>query len=309
MTDIKIVTIAVCTYNRARLLTLCLESLSKLKYDLSKAEVLVIDNNSTDDTAAVCTTAAAKYPLLCIRHIKEHNQGVAFARTRATAEAKGNIIAYIDDDCLADENWLTVITEFYAAHTETMSSGGKITPRFLVPMANWYGKYFWGLVGNYDLGKTVFQMTGVRYPSGANMHFCKAAFDKYGAFDGNLGRSGNSLMAGEEKAMYLKLINAKEKVYYLPDAVVYHHVEGNKFDKAYVQRHSMGIGASERLMARGNTVRLLIKFAEYVAKFGYAVCYGLGYFIKGQVPKMTMLVKFRWWVIKGFLNPSAVKSK
>jgi glycosyltransferase involved in cell wall biosynthesis len=309
MTDNPLVTIAVCTYNRARLLSLCLESLSKLKFDFSKTEVLVIDNNSTDDTAAVCQTAVATFPQLTIRHIKEYNQGVGFARTRGAQEAKGDIVAYIDDDCLADENWLIVIAEFYTAHPDAMSSGGKITPRFLVPMANWYGKYFWGLVGNYDLGKTVFQMTGVRYPAGANMHFRKAAFIKYGAFDGKLGRSGSSLMAGEEKAMYLKLIAAREKVYYLPGAVVYHHVEGNKFDTGYVHRHSMGIGASERLMAGGNTGKLILKFAEYVAKLGYAICYGLCYLIKGQPSKMAMLVKFRWWVLEGFFKPGVVKNK
>jgi hypothetical protein len=59
-------------------------------------------------------------------------------------------------------------------------------------------------VGNYDLGKSVFQMKGVRYPSGANMHFRKTAFEKYGYFDGNLGRSGKSLMAGEEKSDVFK---------------------------------------------------------------------------------------------------------
>jgi glucosyl-dolichyl phosphate glucuronosyltransferase len=297
------ISIAICTYNRARLLALCLQSLANLKYDLATVEVLVIDNNSTDNTKQVCEDATTQFSQLKLRYIVEYNQGVGFARTRGAHEAKGGIIAYIDDDCLADENWLTIIADFYATHADAMSTGGKITPKYLVPMANWHGKYFWGLVGNYNLGKNIFKMTGARYPAGANMHFRKTAFEKYGAFDGKLGRSGTSLMAGEEKAMYLKLITANESVYYIPNAIVYHHVEGNKFDKAYVRKHSMGIGASERLMAADKPIKLVIKFAEYVAKLGYAICYGLGYFFKGQPAKMSMLVKFRWWVIEGFFNP------
>ncbi len=300
-------TIAICTYNRAKLLQLCIESLTHLQFPQSDFEVLVIDNNSTDHTADVCKQVSALYPYLNFRYVLETQQGVGFTRTRGAQEARGEIVAYIDDDCLAEKNWLQLIVAFYDAHPEAMSTGGKIIPKYLVPVADWFGKYFWGLVGHYDQGDKVFQMQGVRYPSGANMHFRKAAFEKYGYFDGNLGRSGKSLMAGEEKAMYLKLINHHEKVYYLPDVVVHHHVEGNKFDKAYVRRHSYGIGGSERLMNAGNSWKLLKKFVEYTAKFGYAIAYGLGYLLQGKPSKMMMLVKFRWWVIEGFLYPSKTK--
>ncbi|HEX8333400.1 MAG TPA: glycosyltransferase [Segetibacter sp.] len=297
-------TIAICTYNRARLLQLCIESLSKLSFNMAEFEVLLVDNNSTDNTVEVAGTINTLYPQLNFRYVLETKQGVANTRTRCALEAKGEIVAYIDDDCIANENWLENIVEFYNSHPEAMSTGGKIVPKYVVPVADWFGKYFWGLVGNYDLGKEVFQMRGVRYPSGANMHFRKAAFDKYGYFDSNLGRSGKSLMAGEEKAMYLKLINNNEKVYYLPHVVVHHHVEGNKFDKAYVRRHSYGIGGSERLMNAGNNWKLVKKLVEYVAKLGYAIAYGFSYLFKGETSKMVMLVKFRWWVIEGFLYPS-----
>lgn len=299
--------IAICTYNRVKLLRLCIASINSLSIPKKDFEVLVIDNNSKDETAAFCSTISSQYPGLHFRYILETQQGVGFTRTRGAKEATGEIVAYIDDDCLAEENWLSEIVRFYEEHTDAMSTGGRIIPAYLTPVADWFGKYFWGLVGNYDLGKKVFQMTGVRYPSGANMHFRKKAFEQYGYFDGQLGRSGKSLMAGEEKAMYLKLINGNEKVYYLPHVIVHHHVEGNKFDKQYVKRHSMGIGASERLMNKGSFVKLTVKFLEYFAKFGYAVAYGFLYLIKGQFSKMSMLVKFRWWVIEGFIDPEKTK--
>lgn len=300
-------TIAICTYNRVDLLKLCVASIFQLDISKNDFEIIIIDNNSIDATADYCKTIPGLFPALNCRYILELNQGIAHARTRAAKEAKGEIVAYIDDDCLAETNWLKEIVSFYDTNPDAMSTGGKIVPKYLTPVADWFGKYFWGLVANYDLGPEVFQMKAARYPSGANMHFRKIAFEKYGYFDGNLGRSGKSLMAGEEKAMYLKLLKGNEKVYYLPNVVVHHHVEGNKFDKAYVKRHSMGIGGSERLMNQGSFFRLLKKLIEYKLKLGYAIAYGFIYLLKGQPQKMWMLVKFRWWVIEGFLFPSKAK--
>ena len=301
------VSVIICTYNRLSLLKLCIASIADMKTPAEDFEILVIDNNSSDGTGEFCKGLDTFYPNHNWRYIVETNQGIAFARTRGAKEAAGNLIAYIDDDCLADPNWLNEIINFYDKNPEVMSTGGKIIPKYLAPVADWFGKYFWGLVGNYDLGNKVFQMKGARYPSGANMHFRKTAFEKYGYFDGNLGRSGKSLMAGEEKAMYLKLIGANEKVYYLPQVIVHHHVEGNKFDKEYVKHHSMGIGASERLMNKGSFAKLTMKFIEYLAKFGYAIGYGLIYLLQGNPSKMWMLIKFRWWVMEGFLNPEKTK--
>jgi glycosyltransferase involved in cell wall biosynthesis len=300
-------TIAVCSYNRSNLLQLCIKSVSEINFPKEDFEVLVVDNNSTDNTVEVCHSIPSLYPNLNFRYLVETKQGVGHARSRCAKEANGEIIAYIDDDCLADVNWLKEIVRFYDEYPEAMSTGGKIVPKYVVPVANWFGKYFWGLVGNYDLGDNVFQMKGVRYPSGANMHFRKVAFERYGYFDGNLGRSGKSLMAGEEKAMYLKLIENNEKVYYLPQVIVQHHVEGNKFDKSYVRKHSYGIGGSERLMNKNNVWKITMKFGEYVLKLGYAIIYGFTYLLKGEADKMIMLIKFRWWVIEGFLFPSKTK--
>lgn len=304
MEPISITTsIVICTYNRSSLLNTCIESLSKMDHDFEQVEVVVIDNNSKDDTRNVCSANRERYPFLKLRYVLEEKQGIGHARTRGAREAKGEIIAYIDDDCKAESDWLKSIEQFYREHPEAYSTGGAIQPDYNVSLPDWYGRYFWGLVGYYNLGGKVFRMQGVRYPSGANMHFRKKAFEDFGYFDGELGRKGQSLMAGEEKAMYLKLIGGDKAVYYLPHVKVWHFVDANKFDKAYVRRHSIGIGASERLMNRKSGYKLVRKFAEYLAKLGYAIAYGIGYLFKGEVSKMVMLVKFRWWVIEGFLYP------
>ena len=153
-----IASIVICTYNRSDLLRLCIDSIADMPTPSEQYEVIVVDNNSKDETAQVCSAIPQKYPNMHFRYILEQKQGVGFTRTRGAMEAAGAIIAYIDDDCLADRNWLASIIEFYQNNPQAYSTGGRIIPKYLTPVADWFGKYFWGLVGHYDLGKKIFQM-------------------------------------------------------------------------------------------------------------------------------------------------------
>jgi glycosyltransferase involved in cell wall biosynthesis len=294
----------ICSYNRARFIINAVESIFNQDFDKSLYEVIVVDNNSTDDTIALLAAWKTTHPGYNFSYYTEHNQGVAYTRTRCAKEAKGEIIAYLDDDSTAQPGWLASIVSFFDEHPDTWSVGGKIIPKFLTGIPDWYSKYFFGLVGNFDQGPQVKRLTGARYPCGANMAFREKVFEEIGYFNTDLGRKGAGLLANEEKDIYLRILAQHHNVYYLPHVAVLHCVEANKFDKAYVRRHSMGIGGGERLRLKGQTIPLLIKFFEYFAKWGYAVVYGLGFLLKGQWSKFIMLERFRWWVIVGFLNPA-----
>ena len=294
----------ICSYNRARFIIQAVESLFGQDYDRRLYEVIVVDNNSTDNTVALLEEYKTAHPGYNFRYYVEHNQGVAFTRTRCAKEAKGEIVAYLDDDSTAQPGWLSSIADFFDKHPDTYSTGGKIIPKFLTGIPDWYSKYFFGLVGNFDQGPKVKQLTGARYPCGANMAFRKKVFEEIGYFNTDLGRKGAGLLANEEKDIYLRILAHHHTVYYLPHVAVLHSVEANKFDKAYVERHSKGIGGGERLRLKGQSMALFIKFVEYFAKWGYAVVYGIGFLLKGQWSKFIMLERFRWWVIMGFLDPS-----
>ena len=297
------VSAVICSYNRARFIIDAVESLFQQDYEKKDMEVIVVDNNSTDGTLELLAQYQKEHPDYNFRFVTEPQQGVAFSRNRCAREAKGEIVAYLDDDSKAQPGWLQFITEFFDQHPDAYSVGGKITPYFLTGIPDWYSKYFFGLVGRFDQGNEIKRLTGQRYPCGANMAFRKIVFDEIGYFNTALGRSGKGLLANEEKDIYMRILAAGKKVYYLPQVEVLHAVEANKFDKDYVRRHSMGIGGGERLRLKGNTVALFLKFLEYFAKWGYAVVYGLGFLLKGQWSKFRMLERFRWWVIEGFLDP------
>lgn len=301
------ISVAICSYNRARFILQALDSLFSQDFPIDAFEVIVVDNNSTDNTLEVLAEYQAQHPSYPFRFVTEPTQGVAHTRNRGAKEARGAIIAYLDDDSIAQPGWLKTTVDYFASHPEVYSTGGKITPYFLTEIPDWYSKYFFGLVGNFDQGPRIKQLTGQRYPCGANMAFRREVFDEIGYFNTDLGRSGKGLLANEEKDIYLRILAAGKKVYYLPEVQVLHAVESNKFDKNYVHRHSMGIGGGERLRLKGKSMALVVKGIEYVLKWGYAVVYGIGFLLKGQWSKFHMLERFRWWVIEGFVFPDRAK--
>lgn len=301
------VSAVLCSYNRGRFIVQAVDSIFSQDFDRSQYEVIVVDNNSTDDTLERLQAYKSQHPEYNFRFVTEPNQGVAFTRTRCAKEAKGEIVTYLDDDSIAQPGWLQRTVDFYDKHPEVWSIGGKITPYFLTEIPEWYSKYFFGLVGKFDQGQREKRLTGQKYPCGANMSFRHKVFEEIGYFNHDLGRSGKGLLATEEKDIYMRILRYGKQVYYLPEVEVLHAVEGNKFDENYVYRHSMGIGGGERLRLKGDTWGLVVKFLEYIAKWGYAVLYGLGFLFKGQWSKFHMLERFRWWVIEGFLFPEKAR--
>jgi glycosyltransferase involved in cell wall biosynthesis len=293
----------ICSYNRARFILAAVESIFNQNFDKSEYEVIVVDNNSKDNTVELLEKYKQSHPDYNFSYFVEYNQGVAYTRSRCALEAKGAIVAYLDDDSTAQPQWLQHIVTFYDANPTVYSTGGKITPVFLTDIPDWYSKYFFGLVGNFNLGDKELKLVKERYPCGANMSFRKRVFEEIGYFNHSLGRKGTGLIATEEKEIYKRILAAGHDVYYLPYVEVLHSVESNKFDKNYVKRHSKGIGGGERLRLKGENKALIIKFLEYIAKWVYAVLYGIGFLVRGQWSKFIMLERFRWWVIEGFLDP------
>ncbi|XZF12460.1 glycosyltransferase [Chitinophagaceae bacterium MMS25-I14] len=298
------VSAVICSYNRARFILKAVESIFEQDFDKNQYEVIVVDNNSTDNTATLLEEYKTAHPGYNFSYYIEKNQGVAYTRNRCAREARGELVVYLDDDSIAQPGWLSTTVRFFDEHANVYSTGGKITPYFLTGIPDWYSKYFFGLVGNFDQGPRVKKLTGARYPCGANMAFRKKVFDEVGYFNTDLGRKGAGLLANEEKDIYLRILHSGKDVYYLPDVEVLHAVESNKFDKNYVRRHSMGIGGGERLRLKQEGFGAkAMKLLEYVAKWGYAVVYGIGFLVRGQWSKFAMLEGFRRWVLVGFLSP------
>jgi len=241
------ISVVVCTYNRAESLRGTLDSLAQMYIPPGlRWELIVVDNNSTDHTREV-VEEFAQTSGLHVRYVFEGNQGLAYARNtgiREAKEAQGEIIAFMDDDMTPDEQWLANLRTVFDAHN-CMGVGGRIIPKWNAPKPSWlqmeapYG-IGPGVLGDFSLGE---EPKETRIPPwGGNMAFRREAFERYGHFRTDLGLVGTQRMLGEDTEFGRRLIKAGEKIVYTPLAVVYHRVDQDRLTKAYVLSYYFNSG-------------------------------------------------------------------
>ncbi len=196
-------------------------------------EVLVVDNNSKDKTREVAETFVRKYPDL-IRCVFEPQQGKSNALNRGIVEARGEILAFMDDDVTVEPTWLQNLTATLQNHS-WLGVGGRIcAPEnvSLPPWINLEGNH--SLVGSlalFDRGSSQRELADPPY--GTNMAFRREMFEKYGVFRTDLGPCPGSEIRGEDTEFCVRLMKAGEKLLYEPSAVVYHEVPENRLQKQY----------------------------------------------------------------------------
>ena len=120
-------TVAICTYNRCALLEQTLENLTKVNEPTGPWSILVVDNNSSDNTAGVVERYAER---LSIRRVFEPTQGLSKARNRALREVSTDYIVFTDDDVLVAENWLVGLANAIKRYPDAAALGGPIEPWF-----------------------------------------------------------------------------------------------------------------------------------------------------------------------------------
>lgn len=237
-------TIAICTWNRADLLGRTLAGLRRLLPLPEGVEVLVVDNNSCDRTAAVVRDAD---PALAPRYVLEPEQGLAVARNRALREARGELLLWLDDDVEVQAGWLAAYLEAAAAYSEAAFFGGPIRPVFLAPAPAWLTSNMDELGSAFaarDLGDTASAIGELRCaPFGANMAIRKAAILARG-FDPRLGRHGSTLLAAEERRLFAALLDAGLRGRWVPPAAVDHLMPADRLTLDYVRRYFHGLGRS-----------------------------------------------------------------
>jgi len=233
MADAVKISVLVCTYNRAARIGATIESLVTQALPGSPGwEILIVDNNSLDNTRQVLEDFQRRYPGL-IRYFLEKQQGISHARNAAIRQARGEILAFIDDDETAEPGWLENLTA--ALHNgEWAGAGGRVLtpPDFSPPQ--WLSLKSWfvsGPLASFDRGMNPGQLDDP--PFGANMAFRREVFDRCGLFRTDLGRSGKNLISNEDTEFGRRLFAAGLKLRYEPASVTYHPVEENRLRRSY----------------------------------------------------------------------------
>lgn len=238
--------IIIATYNRAAYLSKCLEALAALETDPTTFEVIVVDNNSSDNTREVVQSFVQSHPTMSIHYLFEKEQGAALARNSAITEAQGEIFCFLDDDTVPTPTWLRAIAAGFADPAVGCVGGPAILDFQGREPPPWLLGDLQGLLSGYGLPYTEPTVLSkvAEYPFLCNMAVRRSVLDEVGSFRPDLGRSGGSLLAGEETELVDRMYRAGWKVMYLPDAKVWHLVAPERLDKLYIYRVGMGLAAT-----------------------------------------------------------------
>lgn len=244
------VSVAVCTWNRAALLRECLRSLENQTVDPAFFEVVVVDNNSSDRTEPVIREFAARRPN--VRGVREDRQGLSHARNRGWAAARGEYVAYLDDDAKAPPEWLAAAKEIIDARAPALF-GGPYYAFYDAPKPRWWKDAYRSL----EHAESARALNAGEYLSGGNVFIRRDVFTRVGGFDPGLGMAGETIAMGEET----RFIDAVRRA--LPDALVYyeprlyisHLVPAAKMAPGWLVRRWFAAGRTSWLLFRASSAR------------------------------------------------------
>lgn len=299
------ISVIICTYNRERYIYNVLKSLALGTLEHDAYEIVLVDNNCTDNTRKEVDHFCNVFPQVTLRYFVETNQGLSHARNRGIKESKGDLLVYVDDDATVNPEYLKTYADWFASHPETDAAGGPIIPHYETGSEPKWMTYFIKrlLTGYLYFGSKPGPFPGENYPGGGNAAYRSRVFEKVGLYNVELGRNGDSLGGGEEKDIFDKMKREGMQFVYLPDAILYHSIPGYKLEPDYFNRLTRGIGQSER----ARTLRIgkssyRKRLLSEIKKWCATIVLWCFYLITFRPQRGNMLVKFRHNVTKALLG-------
>ncbi|HKR13150.1 MAG TPA: glycosyltransferase family 2 protein [Pyrinomonadaceae bacterium] len=243
--------VIIATYNRAEELPRTLESLKSLETD-EQWEVIVVDNNSSDNTREVVENVKS-FPVP-LHYVMERVQGRSAALNAGIRLAQGEILAITDDDVRVDPRWLVnseralreLNCDYVGGKALPIWSGGK-RPDWL---PNRGGKH-WGVIALLDYGPEPIEF-GDRVPLGVNMVFRRHCFERAGLWDNSIGRKAGTLLGQEVREWAQRARAAGLRGFYSPDLIVHHVIPEDRLTKRYFRRWFYWHGISRAILYQNN---------------------------------------------------------
>jgi O-antigen biosynthesis protein len=240
-----LVTVAVCTRDRPADLRLCLEGLARLRWP--RLEILVIDNApATEASRALVETF---FPT--VRYVRELRPGLDWARNRAIAEARGEILAYADDDVVVDPEWVDALVEVFTSDPQVMAITGLVVPYELETEAQAAFEEHRGYEGGFErtwnrVDRAAGERAAVQHGAvgqlgtGANMAYRRSIFAAIGGFDPALD-VGTATQGGGDLEMFFRVLKEGYLLVREPRAMVYHR-HRRTYPELRAQISTWGIG-------------------------------------------------------------------
>lgn len=238
-----LLSVVVCTFNRADILNNCLHSLSIQTESTELFEIIVVDNNSTDSTQYVVGNFISK-KCCNLKLVTELKKGLSHARNRGWQEASGEFVAYIDDDALAPPDWVYQILSFIVRQPTVSAFGGPYVSYSLVSAPDWFPPEY----GSWSLGDEERPIIpGKEWINGTNMVFHKEILSRFCGFDSQLGMAGDRISYGEETKLLVNLKNDNIPVYFVPKMEVKHLIADYKMKLSWLLLASYKAGRCSEL--------------------------------------------------------------
>ena len=275
------ISVILCTYNRCQTLKSALESAAALVVpECVEWEVLIVDNNSSDGTREVvqefCNSYSGRF-----RYVFEAQQGKSYALNTGIREARGHVLAFLDDDVRVDPNWLQNLTGGLQ-DGDWSGAGGRIITDWTCSPPPWLSagsRYAAGPLVAFHPQPDAGELN--EPPIGTNMAFRREMFEKYGGFRTDLGPCPYSEIRGEDTEFGARLLRGGERLRYEPSAIVYHPVQPKRlnkryfmawwFDKARSEIRVFGAEPGTKYLVAGVPLYLLRRLAAWTVRWIFAV--------------------------------------
>lgn len=249
MNDTLLISLLVCTHNRASLLPQTIESLLSQRFDWGDYEIVVVDNASTDDTGNVVQNIQQHYPR--VRYVHEPTLGVAVARNTGAREARADYVAYFDDDVIAHSDCLQhLMTPFFKANPIPAAVMGQVDLLWEGERPAWFPERFETLLSRFDRGNEPRFMTPDEYLLTTNVAFERQTFLKTGGIRADLSRVGRMFICGGDTEIFKRYMRLGYPVYYEPRARIRHLVPPSRQTRRWLLKRLFGDGTTQAVMVR-----------------------------------------------------------
>ena len=276
-------TVVICTYNGSTRIAAVIDALARQTAPAEDWELLVIDNASSDDVAAVAGKRIAEKLNNRGRVIREERQGLSFARARAAVEANGEIQCFLDEDNLPSPSWVESAVSAFRQRPRAGVIGGKVLPRWETPPTPLAEAVAPFALAICDKGETPLKIEasggGI---VGAGMcvrtKLLREIYSDSKFLAHVTGRSGASLMSGEDLAISVQARMKGWECWYVPSLRIEHVIPASRMNLEYLLRLYEGIGRGQA------ATRLIYDWKARNAVLGKLIgLKDLGRWLKGQV--------------------------
>ena len=296
--------VVVPTYNRSHLLRRTIQSLLAAPIPAYlQVTIIVVDNNSKDDTAQVVAEFGNPSDR-SLRYVRELKQGLSHSRNGGIAAGSGELIGFIDDDEEIEENWYRVVAREFV-NPEIDFIGGCCLGNWSAPAPDWLPPGYHSAIGVVPpKPRAPFDADFAGNLMGGNAVVRRSVFERIGPYSTRLGRSGKGLLS-EEDAEFCRRLKANSiPGMYVPDLAMYHYIPKERLTREYHRRWVFWRAVSQGVLDRDlkDNVGYLFGVPRY--KFGRSLRGLLSYlqlrFLKGKKAE-AFASELATWDLVGFI--------